>query len=77
MRKRYFHRRNLPHLHYNEGEYFITFRLKDSLPSSEVQKLKEDLENSTKELSIKEKKLFKRYDELLDSRRFGYMTITE
>ena len=77
MRKRYFHRRNLPHLHCNEGEYFITFRLKDSLPSSEVQKLKEDLENSTEELSIKEKRLFKRYNELLDSKRFGYMTITE
>jgi REP element-mobilizing transposase RayT len=77
MKKRYFHRRNLPHLHYNEGEYFITFRLKDSLPSSEVQKLKEDLENSTEELSIKEKRLFKRYDELLDSGRFGYLTITE
>lgn len=64
-------------MHYNEGEYFITFRLKDSLPLSEVQKLKEDLENSTEELSIKEKRLFKRYDELLDSKRFGCMTITE
>lgn len=77
MRKRYFHRRNLPHLHYNEGDYFITFRLKDSLPSSEVQKLKEDLENSPEELSIKEKRLFKRYDELLDSKGFGSMTIIE
>jgi REP element-mobilizing transposase RayT len=77
MRKRYFYRRNLPHLHYNEGDYFITFRLKDSLPSSEVQKLKEDLENSPEELSIKEKRLFKRYDELLDSKGFGSMTIIE
>lgn len=67
----------MPHLHYNEGDYFITFRLKDSLPSSEVQKLKEDLENSPEELSIKEKRLFKRYDELLDSKGFGSMTIIE
>jgi hypothetical protein len=77
MRQRYFHRRNLPHLHYNEGDYFVTFRLKDSLQSSEVQKLKVELENSTEELSIKEKRLFKKYDELLDSMRFGYTTITE
>ena len=77
MRERYFHRRNLPHLHYNEGNYFVTFRLKGSLPLVELQKLKEDLENSTEELSIKEKRLFKRYDELLDLGRFGYMTITE
>ncbi len=54
MRERYFHRRNLPHLHYNEGNYFVTFRLKGSLPSVELQKLKEDLENSTEELSIKD-----------------------
>lgn len=77
MRKRYFHRRNLPHLHYNEGEYFVTFRLKDSLPLSEIKKLKDDLENSPEELSIREKRLFKRYDELLDSGRFGCMSIIE
>lgn len=44
MLKRHFHRRNLPHLYYNEGEYFITFRLKDSLPLNEVIKLKNELE---------------------------------
>lgn len=77
MRSRYFHRRNLPHLHYNEGDYFITFRLKDSLPLSEIKKLKEELENSSEELSIKEKRLFKKYDELLDSGKYGSQVITE
>ncbi len=77
MRKRYFHRRNLPHLHYNEGEYFVTFRLKDSLPLPEIKKLKDDLENSPEELSIREKRLFKRYDELLDSGKFGCLSIIE
>ena len=40
MSELHFHRRNLPHLHYNEGDYFITFRLKDSLPISEIKRLK-------------------------------------
>ena len=71
MRERYFHRRNLPHLHYNEGDYFITFRLKNSLPLEVLTKLREDLEKNSEELSIKEKKLFKKYDELLDSGKYG------
>jgi len=71
MRKRYFHRRNLPHLHYNEGDYFVTFRLKDSLPSKLIEELRSDLEKNSAELSIKEKKLFKKYDDLLDSGNYG------
>ena len=71
MRERHFHRRNLPHLHYYEGEYFITFRLKDSLPLSEIKTLKEEVEKSSGDLSIKEKRLFRKYDDLLDSGQFG------
>jgi len=71
MRKRYFHRRNLPHLHYNEGDYFVTFRLKDSLPLDVLTKHRKNLEKNSEELSIKEKRLFKKYDELLDSGKFG------
>ncbi len=71
MRERYFHRRNLPHLHYNEGDYFVTFRLKDSLPLSEIKRLKDELDISAEELSIKEKRIFKKYDDLLDSGKFG------
>ena len=71
MRKRYFHRRNLPHLHYNEGDYFVTFRLKDSLPLILIEELRSDLEKNPAELSTKEKKLFKKYDDLLDSGNYG------
>lgn len=71
MRQRYFHRRNLPHLHYNEGDYFVTFRLKDSLPLKLIEELRNSLEKNPVELSIKEKKLFKRYDDLLDSGNYG------
>ncbi len=71
MRVRYFHRRNLPHLHYNEGDYFVTFRLKDSIPLDVLTKLRENLEKNSEELSIKEKRLFKKYDDLLDSGKYG------
>ena len=77
MSERHFHRRNLPHLHYNEGDYFITFRLKDSLPISEIKLLKSELENSSDDLTVKEKKLFKKYDELLDSQKFGTINVIE
>uniref|UniRef100_A0A832DIR7 Transposase IS200-like domain-containing protein n=1 Tax=Ignavibacterium album TaxID=591197 RepID=A0A832DIR7_9BACT len=71
MLERHFHRRNLPHLYYNEGEYFITFRLKNSLPLNEIKKLKDELEKKASSLSAKEKRLFIKYDELLDSGKFG------
>jgi REP element-mobilizing transposase RayT len=71
MTQRYFHRRNLPHLHYNGGNYFVTFRLKDSLPLKLIEELRSDLEKNSAELSIKEKKLFKKYDDLLDSGNYG------
>jgi len=29
---KHFHRRNLPHLYFNDGIYFVTYRLADSLP---------------------------------------------
>lgn len=77
MLKRHFHRRNLPHLYYNGGEYFITFRLKDSLPLNEVVKLKNELEKKADNLSAKEKRLFKKYDELLDSGKFGLPLLKE
>jgi hypothetical protein len=55
MTQRYFHRRNLPHLHYNEGNYFVTFRLKDSLPLKLIEELRNSLEKDQAELSIKRK----------------------
>jgi REP element-mobilizing transposase RayT len=71
MTQRYFHRRNLPHLHYTEGDYFVTFRLKDSLPLKLIEELRNSLEKDQAELSVKEKKLFKKYDDLLNLDKYG------
>jgi len=39
MLDKHFHRRNLPHLYYNEGIYFVTFRLYGSLHPEELKGL--------------------------------------
>lgn len=64
----HFHRRNLPHLYFNDGIYFITSRLINSIP---IEKL-EQLKNETKNISDgKQKRLFKKYDVLMDSGEYG------
>ncbi|MCL4548831.1 MAG: transposase [Bacteroidetes bacterium] len=79
METKHFHRRNLPHLYYNEGKYFITFRLVDSLPLEFLERIHKEFNNSIDELSIKEKKIFKKYDELLNKAYKGdkYLSIPE
>lgn len=79
MESKHFHRRNLPHLYYNEGKYFITFRLADSLPLEFLKKLHKEFNNSNEELSLKEKTIFKKYDVLLDKGENGkkYLSIPE
>jgi len=61
--EKHFHRRNLPHLYYNEGIYFATFRLYDSIHPDELDKLQEitRLRNDDEK-----KRFFKKYDALLD-----------
>ena len=71
MEERHFHRRNLPHLYYNEGTYFITYRLADSLPLDFLKKLHDEIKSFNAELSIKEKRIFRKYDELLDKGTYG------
>jgi len=61
--KRHFHRRNLPHLYYTEGIYFVTYRLYDSIHPSELAKLQLSIKQLT---DTEQKKIFKKYDELLD-----------
>lgn len=61
--EKHFHRRNLPHLYYNEGIYFVTFRLYDSIHPAELEKLQTILNSKTDE---GKKKFFKKYDALLD-----------
>lgn len=66
MLTKHFHRRNLPHLYYSEGIYFVTFRLYGSLHTEELKKLhlllsKQDIHPAEKQ------KIFKKYDLLLDN----------
>jgi REP element-mobilizing transposase RayT len=62
---KHFHRRNLPHLYYNEGMYFVTFRLYGSLHPEELKKL-HLLQMNKNTHPAEQKKIFKKYDLLLD-----------
>jgi REP element-mobilizing transposase RayT len=64
----HFHRRNLPHLYFSEGIYFITARLYNSIPFEKLEQLKL---NSSNSLDEKAKRIFQKYDKLLDSGDFG------
>ena len=66
MLKRHSHKRNLPHLYYNEGIYFVTYRLYGSIPLNELKLLKQ-LSNIKTDLSSNQREnVFKKYDSLLD-----------
>jgi REP element-mobilizing transposase RayT len=71
MTEKHFHRRNLPHLYFNEGTYFITYRLADSLPNEKIieitKAIESDLNNSAEDFE----RLLKKYDDLLDSGLYG------
>ena len=71
MEQRHFHRRNLPHLYYNGGEYFITYRLADTIPLKQILHLHEQIKLPNDDPTNKEKKIFKKYDELLDKNENG------
>ena len=63
-----FHRRNLPHLYDDEGMYFLTYRLFNSIP---LKKLKELEHHTTREDYKSYKRLFMKYDSLLHSGNLG------
>jgi hypothetical protein len=44
---KHFYRRNLPHLYFNDGIYFITARLKNSIPLEKLEQLKNETENTS------------------------------
>lgn len=64
MNDRHFHRRNLPHLYYSDGIYFVTYRLIGSIHPNELKKLNEEISKTKRE--NREAKIFKKYDSLLD-----------
>jgi len=61
----HFHRRNLPHLYFSDGFYFITYRLNNSLPLSKLKEIvSNQFVNWTHEKFFH---LFEKYDRLLNS----------
>jgi len=76
MPQKHFHRRNLPHLYFDEGVYFITYRLADSLPSSKVAEIKAAIESLETNDDEKFKRLLKKYDDFLDSGLYGKNHLT-
>ena len=61
---RLFHRRNLPHLHSDDGIYFITFRLANTIPHAMLDKIK----CNKSDWNFEEyKNAFLKYDSLLNN----------
>ncbi len=80
MNKRYFYRRNLPHLHYNEGTYFITYRLNDSIPVHLLKELREEYDSDLKksdDIDETKRRLFIKYDKLLDQNTSDKINLTQ
>lgn len=73
MEAKIFHRRNLPHLHYDEGIYFITYRLTDTIPLQVLEQYHEELiTKDIKELNTKQIIFFQKYNEYLDNALHGH-----
>ena len=72
MTEKHFHRRNLPHLYFSDGIYFITYRLADSLPSDKVAKVKAVILDKKLDDSEKFKRLLEKFDKILDSNVHGH-----
>jgi len=66
MEQRTFHRRNLPHLYFNDGIYFITYRLANTLPIKKVKEFKRYLQANAGSDDTQYRRMFKKYDQLLD-----------
>ena len=72
MNQTHFHRRNLPHYYRPNSTYFITYRLKGTIPLKILHELRNRREFNTDFKSKTEKyqsdiKFFAEYDKLLDS----------
>lgn len=69
MLERHFHRRRLPHLYYNEGVYFVTYRVKNSIAKNYIRELWEDYRLALKDSSLtgyQQKKFFDKYEKALN-----------
>jgi len=63
-----FHKRNLPHLYFSEGQYFITYRLVNSIPKEKLLSIRlTPNEWDFEKFSI----LLSKYDALMESGEYG------
>lgn len=69
-----FHRRNLPHLHYDFGIYFITYRLANTIPTDMLRKIHNPERNWDFE---KFKRAFIKYDSLLNNSAAGLYFLSQ
>jgi len=74
QRGAHFHRRNLPHIYIQNSTYFITFRLKGSIPQIKLKELISWKENLTQAKTRNEKYqqdliFFGKYDKLLHNNK--------
>lgn len=77
------YRRNLPHIQPIGATFFVTFRLKDSIPKAKLWELKQAFETKVDTIKIsnhpnkdfllydERKRFFAQYDALLDSMKYG------
>lgn len=72
-----FKRRNLPHLYFNEGVYFITFRIAGCLPYKLIQQLK-ITSHKFEDIPFEEfRKHFLLYDDFLDKNEYSRFNLTD
>jgi REP element-mobilizing transposase RayT len=64
-----FHKRNLPHLYFSDGIYFVTYRLANSIPLDKLKLIKS--KNSLDWDFEKFSRLFEKYDKLLNSNKLN------
>ncbi len=85
-----YYKRNLPHYQPGNADFFITFRLANSLPRSVIDNLKKeycvfinetekikDLSKSKRVIQRKSKQYFGKFDKLLDGSQTGPMWLKE
>lgn len=75
LRFREFYRRRLPHIQVAGATYFVTFRLKNSLPVDVLEKLAQETERIKRlprdKVDMEQYRWFEKFDDYLDQVLFG------
>ena len=68
------HKRNLPHLYFSDGMYFVTYLLKNTIPAEMLKAIHTGLKNID---SKKYERIIQKYDTVLDSGEYGQNHLLE